>query len=931
MAFEQIGVEAVIAGMSTFRRDGAAFNKTIDEMRSGVKAAATEPGLLTKALGFLSGGIGSVATLITGILGARLFASLAQGIAGIAKQAITAAANFQMLEIQITGLLAIQARAASGTEQTIVSGQKMVTLTEEEAAELENLKKGYHVTGQELAVMRQHMEEATTSGKESAEEIGLRSARLAEASLEYQRQGERIAELTARNNVFTDNLVTTRVNQISLNQAMEQSRGPARDLLDWMSDFSIKTTLTTQTVAEMVRGFLSLGMGIPQTQRLTKAIALWGAQMGLTGAELDRINANILQVNRSSKITERDIREFGNAGLNLSLVFDTMAQKLGISRLEAVEFAKDGEAGVRAFTEAIQTAAEQTFPDAIDKIASTWNVAMSNIQELIQNILGREVLGPTLARAGEFISGILDKILAMRGGFRAMGEDLGVFADRIFDALQPVVDILLGDTSLENKFRTLLAMVVGKIRALAPQVGVAMLEWGKQLVEWVVYSTSPLLYRLGELIQRVFAWIVVNSPRITQQLQTWSRAFLDWVGNLIEPLVTQLESEFMPRMNAWLLNTATWFGNMFRTIWVPAWVKWIQSIQVPALTALGEFVGAVTAWLIQTGVQLLIAGLRAAFLVVYDFIVKDPQGINAVTGQNAAVGFVRGFVEGFTRSPLWKEITTFLLFTWLDIQRAAHNAWMDVVNGIRAIIQTFRSKLYVDMIQLRVSLFNAWGDLKFGAIGIWRGMVDSIDKIWDDLHFFVLSTYFNLENQLKLSWSRFRGDVLDLWEGITRPIRDKIDEARRWVEDKVKMIMDFIGSPSRRQEMIQIGTEWIQGLITGLLQKAGSLYSTIVSIVAEAIRRARSSLGIFSPSKKAAKLIGEPVGAGILLPILGAVRAAGVAMGQLAQVGAPASGIANTTSYSTTNNWNLTLNAPVAQDVQQSYSLMRSLAGGSGA
>src|SRR3990167_9345673 len=99
--------------MGSFRSDADEFNRRIAGMSSSASGAAGGTGILSGALGTLAGAAGNVLQIVGGIIGAQVFSRLAGEIASIAGEALRAASNFQMLQIQMEGLLAIQIQARS--------------------------------------------------------------------------------------------------------------------------------------------------------------------------------------------------------------------------------------------------------------------------------------------------------------------------------------------------------------------------------------------------------------------------------------------------------------------------------------------------------------------------------------------------------------------------------------------------------------------------------------------------------------------------------------------------------------------------------------------------------------------------------------------------------------------------------------------------
>lgn len=694
MAFEQVGVEAVVEGMSLFNRHVGDFNKGIGGMVAA--AVSTGAGIVLNPIKAFGGALLNVFETALGFITRDVFNFIAGGISRIAGQAVTAAGNFQQLEIQLEGLIAQQLRQASGTTQMVEAGQEFVELTDKQQAELEKLQRQYALLGPQIEVAREKLSEDIAEGKLSQAEIELRQAKLADMEQRYASLSDTINNYQASNHQLVSVLREVRTGQISLNEAMEQAGPAARELVDWIADFAAKSTITVQGMTNMVRGFLTLdGVGVDSAKRLTNAVAVWGAQMGLTEDQLGRIVDNIIQTSRSSKITERDLREFGNAGLNLTLIFDTMAQAMGTSREEAMDFAKSGKEGVAAFLEAVQSVAETEFPDAMNRLASTWNVAMSNIQDVIESVFGREVLGPALANVAGFISGIIDKVLGARQAFRDFGVGLGQAVQGIIDVVGPLLDMFLSSNSLEVK--------IGYLRAVLENWGTVLIEWitrqipktlialytwlgklldwagstsvrsplidalakmGQTFVDWVGPLIPPLLGKLYDLINnKVLPWIREQVTGLTQTLATWAQEFIDWVAPLVGPLIEQLQTKVLPPILDWLDARVKDLNDLFVNKWAPAFWEWIDENAPSILAALGRMAGQILGWFAGEGAR----EMGNAFAL---WLTPMKNG-----GDNLALTFVGSFIKG-----LWEGLTK-------GISQGAYSFQNDLAHTITVAIQ----------------------------------------------------------------------------------------------------------------------------------------------------------------------------------------------------------------------------------------------------
>ena len=93
--------------------------------------------------------------------------------------------------------------------------------------------------------------------------------------------------------------------------------------------------------------------------------------------------------------------------------------------------------------------------------------------------------------------------------------------------------------------------------------------------------------------------------------------------------------------------------------------------------------------------------------------------------------------------------------------------------------------------------------------------------------------------------------------------QDEMDALQTEFVDKIPEELSDV-----KDEMRTVGTQGIQGMIDGMYDKSGALYSAASSIVSQAISAMRSAADIHSPSKKTAELVGAPMGEGVAVGFL---------------------------------------------------------------
>lgn len=835
MAFEQIGVSTVIEGLSSFRSGADQFNRSVQSMGDTAKnLASSSLSPVTSALGVFGSAIGNIGQIVTGILTAGLFRDIANGIADVTRQAFEAAASFQTLQIQIQGLIALQiADQFAANNMVSQSFETLITLTGEETSKLQELTLESSDLHSKMELLERKIPKLIEQFGASSAEVNLAQNQLTRYGIALSETDAQIAALNEKNGAYVTVTKLVQGATLDMATAQAQAEGPAKELLQWIEDFGIKTPFTIQQLSEMVRGFLSIGMGIEPTKQLTNALASLGAGLGLTQAQLDRIVQNILQTSRSAKITERDIREFGNAGVPVNRVLDKMAAKLGITREAALEFAKSGVEGTKAFTDALIEVGEKDFPDALDNLSKTWAVAASNIQDVIQSIFGKEVLGPLLARLGIFIGDAVDDLISMREVFRGIGETVGVAFDSILPSVLNLADSVGGlvvslfklagiDLSQFN-VNTAIETAAGAIKGFIDKL--------TEISNWFQSEIIPK----AEIVKQ---WFIDNWPKATAALQP----LIDGFGNLNSAIV-----------DSWpvIRTTLELMGKEISSVF--------STVSPEVISNLGGSLDQIAIFWDRHKTTVL-----SVVLTLWQAIVLTVGGaLTLLSGLiESSLILINGVFEGFSQ---------LLQGNWAAMNTAMVLA---VANSTLNILQAF----------------DVFFDSVLGLMG---------------------TNLTAFRAQWQYNWDTFYAIVVvaigRTADGIAIGIIKIINTAIGGINTLVGQLFGFV------DQFTKIGQAWIDGIVNGIMQKIGYLQDSVINSIKETMDKARQTLGIASPSKVTAELIGQPFGEGIAQGILNSIGSIQSAMSVAVQppVAAPAMAFASGTVINQTN----TVNADVRDGV----------------
>lgn len=292
------------------------------------------------------------------------------------------------------------------------------------------------------------------------------------------------------------------------------------------------------------------------------------AAAGKGSDSLNNIIANLQQIGNTGKITELDVRQFGNNGIN---VLELLADYYGTTKEAAGEMVKNSKTAFGDLEGAFKKAGEGSgkFSQAFIQQSGTWNQLMSNFGDVTSQIAAQIVSdsgifgGLKTALSGiigelqkfqpQIVAGITNFLsFIVQNGPIVVGILLGGLYPAII-ALIPAIwafgagavallpYILIGaaiGVAVELLYKAWTTNFLG-IRDITGQVFLAIQTAVNSVVTWFSTYVLPtlifvftwvgsVLTTLGQIFMNI--WVFIIKPIL--------RAFIDWVYNtFIAPLI----------------------------------------------------------------------------------------------------------------------------------------------------------------------------------------------------------------------------------------------------------------------------------------------------------------------------------------------------------------------------------------------------------
>lgn len=524
--------------------------------------------------------------------------------------------------------------------------------------------------------------------------------------------------------------------------------------------------------------------------------------------------------------------------------------------------------------------------DNWDKIQGTFNQKMDVVKASVEaaGISIGTVLLPVVSKVASVIANVIGPMatwiashqkwvglaLAVAGGITVM-----VAAMKAWEIVQTVINVLTAIFAAEEgAILSPIELVVIAIAALAAGLYYA---WGHFKTFREVVTVTFLAVKLAAIdVWHALetAWTAIADAAIT-------------VGHALEA--------------AWnaIVGAVETAGHAIETAWnaVASFMTAVWDAVVSAAEAVGGALAAAwqsvvsavaTVWhAIETAWKAVENVTSTVFGAIHDFFKKWWPLLLVIFFFPIAVlvsawNHFHEQIEA-TAKTAWGAISGFLESVWGDIKSVAQGAW----DGIKTYIITPLEDLWQEIETLWHDVENflvgiwhdiqgaaetAWGFIKTTATNDWglikTYIIQPMEEVWAE----VQHLWNVLMDWLSVMWIGIKSDAILVWHAIKSAIVTPLTDA--W--HSVTGIIGNIGSDIWNGLMsawhtvehigdsfVSIGENIVNGIISGVENAGSALFKTLGNLASDALKSAKSFLGINSPSKVFADQVGSSIPEGI--------------------------------------------------------------------
>ncbi|GIG57401.1 hypothetical protein Lfu02_17730 [Longispora fulva] len=478
---------------------------------------------------------------------------------------------------------------------------------------------------------------------------------------------------------------------------------------------------------------------------------------------------------------------------------------------------------------------------------------------------------------------------SMQAALELTGDHMKTFRDNTASINERVKDggNKIADWDVVQKnWNQRVAEAKGHIEALGIKIGTALMPAANKLMDWLSKATQWLTQHKSAMIAVaavIGGVLVIGLAAATVAAWNFAVALLAnplvWIVVGVMALIAAIVLLIMHWKDVWgwIKNVSSAIADWVVKAWhsIADWTTklWRDHIVKPIVDAwhsVTAFFSAAYHFVVDPilkGWHVLTEGTRKVFDGIVGFFKKWWPLLLLIFMTPVAIllsiwNHFHTQIEETARK-VFGAVVGFFTWVWSEIQSGASAAWQLIQHYIVDPILWVHHKLEEIALKIHNMLVGAWQKVHTTTSDFWDkkikpAVVDPIMNAWHSL--------------------------VDLFEKVKSTVSGKLQEAWNLVSN--------IGS-----KFATIGENIVRGIISGLSNGASWLWDKIRELANGALDHAKKFLGISSPSRVFAQLVGAPIAQGVAAGIDDHAHLAATAAASMAAATLGASSLGSGTAY----------------------------------
>lgn len=218
-----------------------------------------------------------------------------------------------------------------------------------------------------------------------------------------------------------------------------------------------------------------------------------------------------------------------------------------------------------------------------------------------------------------------------------------------------------------------------------------------------------------------------------------------------------------------------------------------------------------------------------------------------------------------TINTVWNAIKTIISTVMNGIQTVITNVWNAIKNTVSTVVNAIKSTLETVWNAIKTAISNIVNGIKQTVSQTFENMKTAVSNTINNLKTAVTNTFNNIKSSLCNIADNIKSSVSQTFENLKTAMSNAVNNAKQLVVNAMTNAKNGVVNVWNgiTDTFASIGRNIIQGIINGIGSMVSSLYESIKSALSGLVDKAKSALGINSPSRVMRDKIGKWLPPGI--------------------------------------------------------------------
>lgn len=486
--------------------------------------------------------------------------------------------------------------------------------------------------------------------------------------------------------------------------------------------------------------------------------------------------------------------------------------------------------------------------DASGGIKTSWTNMKTAIVKGVADVIG--AIDEALGGVGS-IEGILDTFKdAIRMAFSTVVEWIPKIVDgfkAVYDTIEPWIPLM---TSVATAVTIAIGIITG---AISPAVAVVA----------GLIAVGVLLYRNWEIIKEKAEEVFGNFSPLLDTMKDAFQNLKDSVGPIIESLKTLFES---------LTPTLQIVGGIVGGTLAVAFAIFIGVITA-VVSAIGPFINAIIniADIVANMVNVVVALLLGDFSGAWEYLQKIGRStidfflnmvdviVNLVSGfVTSVIDFFQGLYMTLVGNSIIPDMVNAIIDWFVNMGKWAKEKVVEMIAAVISKFVELKNKAIQRMVETVTSVLNKFVEMKNNAVKRVTEMASNVRAKFEEIKTIISNKITEAKTALVNKFTEMVTSALTKAAEIVTTVRTKFEEVKTAIKEKLTEAVTVVGTKvgempgkvrEKVSEMKSAGADLVKGLIEGIKNMGKDAIEAITGVVDGVVNKAKSILGIQSPSR----------------------------------------------------------------------------------